>query len=185
MAKKYIKFLLFALMSIVIGFGINYYVTSELIIIYFVGGERLYSITAVLALTIQILAVFMIFRVIDSGKCPKILLKILIICYIAFMVVLLFGRPVLDHLYNINILELFRLGALVLNIFNFLFFMPIGFFFKNRRLKFVAIIAFFIVLAIEMAQFITGRGILDIVDIVIDTGGIIVGYIVSTRIYRK
>lgn len=185
MAKKTVKFLVFAVMSIIVGLGINYYVTSELIMIYFMGSERLYPIVVIFALIIQILAVFVIFCIIDNRKCPKSLLKLLTVCYIAFMVVLLFGRPVVGHLYNINILELFNWETLILNIFNFLFFMPIGFFFKNKNWKLILITAFALVFAIEIIQFITERGVLDIVDIVLNTAGIIVGYIVSMHIIKS
>jgi len=71
------------------------------------------------------------------------------------MVVLLFGRPVVGHLYNINILELFNWETLI---FNFLFFMPIGFFFKNKNWKLILITAFALVFVIETIQFITERG---------------------------
>ena len=54
MAKKAVKFLVFAVMSIIVGLGINYYVTSELIMICFMGSERLYPIVVIFALIIQI-----------------------------------------------------------------------------------------------------------------------------------
>ena len=54
MAKKSVKFLASVIISIIVGFGMNYYVTSELIMIYFMGSERLYSIVVIFALIIQI-----------------------------------------------------------------------------------------------------------------------------------
>ena len=63
--------------------------------------------------------------------------------------------------------------------------MPIGFFFKNKNWKLILITAFALVFAIEIIQFITERGVLDIVDIVLNTAGIMVGYILNTHIIRK
>lgn len=66
------------------------------------------------------------------------------------------------------------------NMFNFLFFIPIGFVFKrNNSKKRVFIISMIFVVLLETLQLVSMRGVFDIVDILCNVSGIFAGFIAS------
>ena len=101
--------------------------------------------------------------------------------YACVMVVLLFGRPYLGASVNLNLLKLIdmNLYSFFQNMFNFLFFIPIGFVFKrNNSKKRVLIISLIFVVLLETLQLVFMRGVFDIVDILCNVSGIFAGFIV-------
>ena len=83
---------------------------------------------------------------------------------------------------NLNLLKLIdmNLYSFFHNIFNFLFFIPIGFVFKrNNSKKRVLIISLIFVVLLETLQLVFMRGVFDIVDILCNVSGIFAGLIVS------
>lgn len=186
MKKFIIKLSISLVIGIIVALTFNYLITSELIISYFVGSSQLYSIIVIVALLFQILIFTMLVYFILTHQCPKIFLYILTICYFLIMVILLFGRPMLGGTsYNLNILDLFNSESIITNIFNFIFFLPIGYFFRKKNAIITTIIAFVMILLIELIQLITHRGMFDIVDLLVDTLAIITGYFLSKYIFFK
>ncbi len=182
----YLKMMLWIISSIIIGFLLNYYVTSEIITDYFYGLSSLYLILTVVALIMQIVVVVagMIY-VIYKKDCPRIIVILSLILYGIVMLILLFGRSNAERTINLNILELFSKDAIIHNLLNFIFFIPIGYVLRKKSWVYALICAIVFVAGIESIQLITARGIFDVVDIIIDFGAIILGYAMFKRMGKR
>ena len=169
--------------SFAVAFCVNYLVTSE-IVVRFIPSSKYYEIIAVAILFIQFLIVFVLLKLIIYRKIPKILYYLLIATYFCILVALLFGRPSLNRVFSFNVLELFYINskeALIQNIFNFIFFIPIGYFFRRQTIKSTFIISLSSIIIVELIQVATKRGFFDVNDIILNTLGILIGYIISKK----
>ncbi len=183
MKKNILLFSISLILGAIIGLVFNYYITSEIIVSYFAGSQRLYTVVAIICLILQVFAFTAIIYFILARQFPKPFLYILSICYFMVMIILLFGRPVMGVNYNFNILELFNIDFAATNVFNFLLFLPIGYFIRKKKILFTIIFSIVLVLGIEFMQLVTGRGIFDITDIIIDVLAIIIGYLIFNKIF--
>lgn len=176
------------ILSIFIGLYINYFISSEIISRFFQGSNSLYTVICIIALIMQILFIFVLIRLCRTKKISKYPLRAITILYIFTMIVLLFGRPATGASISMNILELFNFSdraVLFQNIFNIIFFLPIGYLFKNSSTKNAVICSFIGVIIIELIQLLTYRGIFDICDIILNIAGILIGYYLSKKINAK
>ncbi|HHZ11736.1 MAG TPA: VanZ family protein [Acholeplasmataceae bacterium] len=114
--------------------------------------------------------------------------KFSLLCYFLFILSFLFYRtPVEDNLnfkfYLWEWLKLVPRNKIVfLNVFgNILLFAPLPFFIRGR---YSLLLIFFLVLTLEAMQYITKRGVFDIVDIFLNGVGISLGFILR-RSYEK
>ncbi|MGL5531122.1 MAG: VanZ family protein [Culicoidibacterales bacterium] len=172
------------LMSVVLGFGVNYVVTSEIIVRVFGGSQQAYMIVSILALIIQIFVIFIIMRLIVSKRINKPTLIAISVAYVSMLIVLLFGRVVMEPTFNFNLGYLFDFSGMnvMQNLLNFMFFIPLGWFActLNQRdavsLPIVIACVVASVIGIELIQYFSLRGIFDIVDIVLNVAGIMSGY---------
>ena len=173
--------------SIILGLLINYYITSEVISILFLGSITIFNIVVYLSIGIQILSIFIIIKLIRSKALNKFSYKSLCILYFLLLAFLLLGRPSSTTSINLNILELFSKESFMQNILNIIFFIPLGYLIyeKNIIYKNFFIIPFIGIILIEFIQLISKRGIFDICDIILNILGISIGYFLSKKIGVK
>ncbi|MGL5916530.1 MAG: VanZ family protein, partial [Culicoidibacterales bacterium] len=102
----------------------------------------------------------------------------------SMLIVLLFGRVVMEPTFNFNLGYLFDFSWLnvMQNLLNFMFFIPLGLFAcmlnQHDAVSLPIVIACVVasVIGIELIQYFSLRGIFDIGDIVLNVAGILSGY---------
>lgn len=170
--------------SVILGFGVNYVVTSEIIVSVFGGSQQAYMIVSILALIIQIFVIFIIMRLIVSKRINKPTLIAISVAYVSMLIVLLFGRVVMEPTFNFNLGYLFNFSGMnvMQNLLNFMFFITLGWFACTLNQRYAVSLPIVIacvvasVIGIELIQYFSLRGIFDIVDIVLNVAGIMSGY---------
>lgn len=168
-----------------ISFVLFFYVTINCISFFFQGSFQFEQILYILVFIVQALVIFLIFNHRRISDITSLQIKCIWCLYVCIMLVLLFGRSYINAPVNMNIMEMFSLNPSLFfqNVFNFLFFIPLGFLFKSTsRIQAIVLKAFLIVFVIEITQLISHRGIFDITDIILNTSGIICGYFLSSII---
>lgn len=179
---KLIKTIFKIFVSFFISFLIFYNVTSSVISYFFQGSFKFEQILYVLVYLWQSILFYLLIQLLFKETISKQLIQFMWCLYACVMVVLLFGRPYLGASVNLNLLKLIdmNLYSFFQNMFNFLFFIPIGFVFKrNNSKKRVLIISMIFVVLLETLQLVFMRGVFDIVDILCNVSGIFAGFIVS------
>ena len=103
------------------------------------------------------------------------------------MILLLFFRVYHDNNINLNILELFNFETTNLSqtILNLILLIPIGYWLKHLKISSVLLLSLLLITSIELLQFVSHRGIFDVVDILIDILGIMIGYIIFRKMNIK
>ncbi len=178
---KLIKTIFKIFVSFFISFLIFYNVTSSVISYFFQGSFKFEQILYVLVYLGQSILFYLLSQLLFKETISKQLIQFMWCLYACVMVVLLFGRPYLGASVNLNLLKLIdmNLYSFFQNMFNFLFFIPIGFVFKrNNSKKRVLIISLIFVVLLETLQLVFMRGVFDIVDILCNVSGIFAGFIV-------
>ncbi|GCD12837.1 VanZ family protein [Clostridium tagluense] len=171
-------------LSIFLGFYINLNITSELIVYFFSGNYNVYIIVFIFCLIMQIMLVFSIIRLFRNKKIDKNTFRVLVVLYISIMIVLLFGRQVMEVSINLNPINLIRFkdkDTFLQNILNIIFFLPIGYLLKNIELKKVVLYSLIGTFLIELIQLVTKRGFFDINDIILNMIGIGISYYLSKK----
>ena len=114
--------------------------------------------------------------------------KISLTCYFLFVLSFLFYRNRIENNFNFDFylwdwLKLARKNRIVfINVFgNLLLFVPLAFYLRG---KYAFLIIITIILVLEFMQYITKRGVFDIVDIFLNIVGITFG-IALRRLYGK
>ena len=179
---KLIKTIFKIFVSFFISFLIFYNVTSSVISYFFQGSFKFEQILYVLVYLGQSILFYLLIQLLFKETISKQLIQFMWCLYACAMVVLLFGRPYLGASVNLNLLKLIdmNLYSFFQNMFNFLFFIPIGFVFKrNNSKKRVLIISLIFVVLLETLKLVFMRGVFDIVDILCNVSGIFAGFIVS------
>lgn len=182
---KLIKTIFKIFVSFFISFLIFYNVTSSVISYFFQGSFKFEQILYVLVYLGQSILFYLLIQLLFKETISKQLIQFMWCLYACVMVVLLFGRPYLGASVNLNLLKLIdmNLYSFFQNMFNFLFFIPIGFAFKrNNSKKRVLIISMIFVVLLETLQLVFMRGVFDIVDILCNVSGIFAGFIVSSYV---
>ena len=180
---------LHVILACIISFLIFYYGTSEFLDFHFQG---LYAIQAPLYLLILFGQTLIFYGssyllLNPSHRIPTFVLRLLWIIYFLVMILLLFFRVHHDNNINLNIFELFNFETTNLSqtILNLILFIPIGYWLKHFKLASSLLISLSLITSIEILQFISHRGIFDVVDILIDTFGIMIGYIIFKKVNIK
>lgn len=182
---KLIKTIFKIFVSFFISFLIFYNVTSSVISYFFQGSFKFEQILYVLVYLGQSILFYLLIQLLFKETISKQLIQFMWCLYACVMVVLLFGRPYLGASVNLNLLKLIdmNLYSFFQNMFNFLFFIPIGFVFKrNNSKKRVLIISMIFVVLLETLQLVFMRGVFDIDNILCNVSGIFAGFIVSSYV---
>ena len=181
--------ILHIILTCIISFLVFYYVTSNFLDSHFQG---LYVIEPLLYLLIlfgQTLIFYSSSYLLlnPSHRIPAFILRLLWVIYFLVMILLLFFRVYHDNNINLNLLELFNfeIANLSQTILNFILFIPIGYWLIHFKTTSALLISLSLITFIEILQFISHRGIFDVVDILIDTFGIMIGYIIFKKVNIK
>jgi len=181
--------ILHIVLTCIISFLVFYYVTSNFLDSHFQG---LYVIEPLLYLLILFGQTLIFYGssyllLNPSHRIPTFVLRLLWVIYFLVMILLLFFRVYHDNNINLNILELFNFETTNLSqtILNLILFIPIGYWLKHLKISSVLLLSLLLITSIELLQFVSHRGIFDIVDILIDTFGIMIGYIIFRKVNIK
>lgn len=118
----------------------------------------------------------------QSVPSKKKISVLLALIYGLVMVILLFGREAYGASVSFNIAELYDKDAMIHNVLNLVMFVSAGILFgKLVTCKRPYLFMFLTVVLVEGIQLIRGRGMFDVVDIILDTSGMNLGYILSLR----
>ena len=180
---------LHVILTCIISFLVFYYVTSNFSDSHFQG---LYVIEPLLYLLILFGQTLIFYGssyllLNPSHRIPTFVLRLLWVIYFLVMILLLFFRVYHDNNINLNILELFNFETTNLsqNILNLILFIPIGYWLKHLKISSVLLLSLLLITSIELLQFVSHRGIFDVVDILINTIGIMIGYIIFKTVHIK
>ena len=180
---------LHVILACIISFLVFYYVTSNFLDSHFQG---LYVIEPLLYLLILFGQTLIFYGssyllLNPSHRIPTFVLRLLWVIYFLVMILLLFFRVYHDNNINLNILELFNFATTNLSqtILNLILFIPIGYWLKHLKISSVLLLSLLLITSIELLQFVSHRGIFDVVDILINTIGIIIGYIIFKTVHIK
>ena len=180
---------LHVILTCIISFLVFYYVTSNFSDSHFQG---LYVIEPLLYLLILFGQTLIFYGssyllLNPSHRIPTFVLRLLWVIYFLVMILLLFFRVYHDNNINLNILELFNFETTNLSqtILNLILFIPIGYWLKHLKIGSVLLISLLLITSIELLQFVSHRGIFDVVDILINTIGIMIGYIIFKTVHIK
>lgn len=180
---------LHVILACIISFLIFYYGTSKFLDFHFQG---LYAIQAPLYLLILFGQTLIFYGssyllLNPAHRIPAFILRLLWVIYFLVMIILLFFRVYHDNNINLNLLELFNFETTNLSqtILNLILFIPIGYWLKHLKISSVLLISLFLITSIELLQFVSHRGIFDVVDILINTIGIMIGYIIFKTVHIK
>lgn len=181
--------ILHIILTCIISFLVFHYVTSNFLDSHFQG---LYVIEPLLYLLILFGQTLIFYGssyllLNPSHRIPTFVLRLLWVIYFLVMILLLFFRVYHDNNINLNLLELFNFEIANLSqiILNLIVFIPIGYWLKHFKTTSALLISLFLITSIEIIQFISHRGIFDVVDILIDTFGIMIGYIIFKKVNIK
>ena len=181
--------ILHIVLTCIISFLVFYYVTSNFLDSHFQG---LYVIEPLLYLLILFGQTLIFYGssyllLNPSHRIPTFVLRLLWVIYFLVMILLLFFRVYHDNNINLNLLELFNFETTNLSqtILNLILFIPIGYWLKHLKISSVLLLSLLLITSIELLQFVSHRGIFDIVDILIDTFGIMIGYIIFRKVNIK
>ena len=181
--------ILHIILTCIISFLVFYYVTSNFLDSHFQG---LYAIQAPLYLLILFGQTLIFYGssyllLNPSHRIPTFVLRLLWVIYFIVMILLLFFRVYHDNNINLNLLELFNFETTNLSqtILNLILFIPIGYWLKHLKISSVLLISLLLITSIELLQFVSHRGIFDVVDILINTIGIMIGYIIFKTVHIK
>ena len=181
--------ILHIILTCIISFLVFYYVTSNFLDSHFQG---LYVIEPLLYLLILFGQTLILYGssyllLNPSHRIPTFVLRLLWVIYFLVMILLLFFRVYHDNNINLNLLELFNFEIANLSqiILNLIVFIPIGYWLKHFKATSALLISLFLITSIEILQFISHRGIFDVVDILINTIGIMFGHIIFKTVHIK
>lgn len=155
---------------------------NQLMHIYFLGPQKLYTLTALAVFSGATLFVFIIIRLIRNRQLSPKAIKALYLFYFIVMLIMLFGRYTTVRKYNFDLKESFAIlndTIIFMAIFNIIYFIPLGIWLKRLKFPLFLFVAPSIILSIESLQWITARGIFDISDIVLNLAGLLIGYIIG------
>ena len=181
--------ILHIILTCIISFLIFYYGTSEFLDFHFQG---LYAIQAPLYLLILFGQTLIFYGssyllLNPSHRIPTFVLRLLWVIYFLVMILLLFFRVYHDNNINLNLLELFNFETTNLSqtILNLVLFIPIVYWLKRLKINSALLMSFLLVTSIELLQFFSHRGIFDVVDILINIIGIMIGYLIFKTVHIK
>lgn len=181
--------ILHIILTCIISFLVFQYVTSNFLDSHFQG---LYVIEPLLYLLILFGQTLIFYGssyllLNPSHRIPTFVLRLLWVIYFLVMILLLFFRVYHDNNINLNILELFNFETTNLSqtILNLILFIPIGYWLKHLVISSVLLLSLLLITSIELLQFVSHRGIFDVVDILINTIGIMIGYIIFKTVHIK
>ena len=176
--KKYQKQLVSLLAGAVLGYLVYYYFFMDVILLIAHEGF-LYMIITIAMLLLSIVGCAAIIYLLLEKRVSRWMLVLLSVTYFIALFIILFCRhrvgriAILDPLVGLS--QLGDWEMLMQSLLNLLMFLPMGFFFRNRKPWQVLLGALGISLFIEGMQYLTMRGMFDTLDILLYMLGISLG----------
>ena len=169
-----------AIVSIVPGYLLHYYLFCELLTRFVSTGNPLYFPAMWFSLFFCIACFSALGYIVLYHKIPRYLYFSLIALYAVLLFITLFGRSALHAEYIWNPADSFAaLGEPEMklqSLFNFLCFVPMDYFFRKIKFPLMICSAIFLSFALELLQALTARGFFDTFDIILYVAGITAGY---------
>ncbi len=184
MKYKFLKEMIIILIILLLSILLNYTKINNVITIYFCYFDSFVYIFITL-----LVFYYFIITIIDKNHLTK-----LIIVYSIFIIIILFFRKqsftnIQKDFYLIKWLKLlFTNRTVFINVFgNILIFLPLGFILKCllKNIYLVLLFVLLIIIILEFIQFKTLLGIFDIVDIILNYVGALIGIIGERRAYER
>ena len=184
--KKITKQLISLLAGGIIGYLLYYHFFMEVLVLFFTSGF-LYMAVSALFLLLSIVGCAAIIYLLLEKRVSRWMLVLLSVTYFIALFIILFCRrlhrwriyhrvgriAILDPLVGLS--QLGNWEMLMQSLLNLLMFLPMGFFFRNRKPWQVLLGALGISLFIEGMQYLTMRGMFDTLDILLYMLGINLG----------
>ena len=176
--KKYQKQLVSLLAGAVLGYLLYYHFFMDVILLIAHEGF-LYMIINIAMLLLSIVGCAAIIYLLLEKRVSRWMLVLLSVTYFIALFIILFCRhrvgriAILDPLVGLS--QLGNWEMLMQGLLNLLMFLPMGFFFRNRKPWQVLLGALGISLFIEGMQYLTMRGMFDTLDILLYILGISLG----------
>lgn len=179
MNSKILRNFLYIIISVVISFFIYRFITIRLIdfLPFVINNPIPFYIIIVL---FQAIIIYIILNGIQNNELDNKSKKMLWIQYFIVVIFLLFGRNIGSKGVELNLFIAIKdwfsdSFSIVITIANFLMFIPLSFFFRNKNLIYSILSIIGIVFCIEIAQYLLSLGILDVGDILLNCLGFLLG----------
>ena len=173
--KKITKQLISLLAGGIIGYLLYYHFFMEVLVLFFTSGF-LYMAVSALFLLLSIVGCAAIIYLLLEKRVSRWMLVLLSVTYFIALFIILFCRHRVGRIAILNpLVGLSQLGNWEMLMQSLLMFLPMGFFFRNRKPWQVLLGALGISLFIEGMQYLTMRGMFDTLDILLYMLGINLG----------
>lgn len=187
--KNIKKYFLCLCLSLGISYYLFSYVTIEFLYYFYQGSPKLEEMIFLSVFVGQTLMMYSFMMCIWDRKLSinPWQSKGLWFLYFGVMVLLLFGRSTIGKNVNWNLGELcqFNREHIFHHLLNFILFIPAGYWLRKKSVGTAIGITIGIVLGIESLQLLLQRGIFDVVDILLDTLGMLSGYALSKYFFIR
>lgn len=174
------------ILGVIIGYGLHYYVFSEVITRFVAIDSVVYMPAIVLSLCLCMVWCIVVLLAVFTGEIPKKIFGIAYIGYFLLLFLMLFGRYTAERICILNplisIMALKKKEMLLQSVLNVACFIPLGYFFKHMKKGKMLMVSVGVSFALEALQFISMRGMFDLFDIALYTVGISIGYFVFNKI---
>lgn len=188
--SKILKFFLYAIISLVISFFIYRFITIRLIdfLPFVIDNPIPFYIIIVL---FQAIIIYIVLNGIQNNELDNKSKKMLWIQYFIVVIFLLFGRNIGVKGVELNLFIAIKdwfsdSFSIVIAIANFLMFIPLSFFFRNKSFIYSILSILSIVFCIELTQYLLSLGIFDIGDILLNCLGFSLGRLVfKSKLFSK
>ena len=186
--KKHNNLFVSLLVGAMLGYLLYYYFFMEVLAIFFTDGF-FYLAISIAFLIMSIIGCSAIIYAVLQRRIKRWMFILLSTTYIFAMLITLFGRSQVGRIAVVNpwigLSEMTNIEMLVESALNLVLFIPVGFFFKNKKMRNVVLCAFVISIGIEAIQYVTMRGIFDTLDIILYVAGTIIGALIFRKIDLK
>lgn len=182
--KQLFKQLILIIIALILGLIINQLLFTDYLLTYIYVPQGYMSIYFNLSWLGLALILYSFLHYIISGYLPVAVFTILVICYWILMIGLLFFKTKNTQGINLDFITYMRYAlfdkmTMLIAVLNIIMFMPLGMHMRYFKMGcFSSIfISTFILMIIEVIQFIFRVGIFDIGDVILNMLGIVIGYL--------
>lgn len=184
--KKFLKNFAIALLGIIIGYLLYYFVIMETVPLFVGSSGVKYVAVSIMSLVTSVVGCMAVLSLIINKKINKLLFIALCVAYFAVLFVVLFIRFSGERVFIFNpltsLIDTFSSWEMALqSIINLAMFIPLGYFVRKLKYSKLFVFSILIPLAIELVQVVTMRGFFDVFDILLYFIGINIGYLVFKK----
>lgn len=188
--KNKIYLTILIIISLVVGFIIHRSIVAELLTT-FVPGMSMYTWVHICAIFLESAFIFLVSVQVINKSINKSAMYMIWSCYFVVLAFGLFARQIGFNGMNLNPLAFIQgfkedPQSIIVICMNIVFFIPMGYLFRNRKNFFSIAVILLILLSIETIQYIFKLGIFDVDDIIFNFIGFLIGYkIINKYLFSK